>query len=81
MRGVHGPIREFRGGWHQGVINRAEERVAKSESILAAMGEKPHRPGDCSACRRPRRRPCPRPQCHGWESHGWVRHWFGWVLR
>ena len=44
-------IHEARTGWHQGVINRAEERVARSEAILAAMGEKQHRPGACSVCR------------------------------
>jgi hypothetical protein len=45
-------IHEVRTGWHQGVINRAEERAARSEAILTTMGEKPHRPGDCSMCRR-----------------------------
>lgn len=37
-------VHEWRTGWNQGVINRAEAK-------LAAMGEKPHRPGDCAACR------------------------------
>jgi hypothetical protein len=43
MSGIQWFIHEWRTGWNQGAVNRAEAR-------LAALGEKPHRPGDCAAC-------------------------------